>query len=254
MAHSNLQCFVECTTPTVRSQFLPKTSVWSLNQHWQPLGGSDPVEYFTLEDLWDCYDEWSAYGAGAPLRLSNHETVVQYYTPFLSAIQIYTEKSVNLRNAREDLYLESETDSTSGDSEEGRLSRSNSNGSNRMWDSEDSGTDQDVDLKEKRGLGKLYFQYFENSSPHLRLPLKDMINKLAEEYPGLNSLRSIDLSPASWMSVAWYVLHFDIHFRKLIEDPFIRLFLTMNSSLLLECLYFSYVSGALMNCSNMICC
>lgn len=30
------------------------------------------------------------------------------------------------------------------------------------------------------------------------------INGLAQRYPGLMSLRSVDLSPASWMSVAWY--------------------------------------------------
>lgn len=30
------------------------------------------------------------------------------------------------------------------------------------------------------------------------------INGFAERYPGLMSLRSVDLSPASWMAVAWY--------------------------------------------------
>jgi len=29
------------------------------------------------------------------------------------------------------------------------------------------------------------------------------INGLAQRYPGLMSLRSVDLSPASWMAVAW---------------------------------------------------
>jgi len=29
------------------------------------------------------------------------------------------------------------------------------------------------------------------------------ITGLAERYPGLMSLRSVDLSPASWMAVAW---------------------------------------------------
>lgn len=31
------------------------------------------------------------------------------------------------------------------------------------------------------------------------------ISSLAQRYPGLMSLRSVDLSPASWMAVAWYV-------------------------------------------------
>jgi hypothetical protein len=52
------------------------------------------VEYFTLGDLWDCYDEWSAYGAGTQVVLSSGETIRQHYVPYLSAIQIYSHKSV----------------------------------------------------------------------------------------------------------------------------------------------------------------
>nr|GMC76926.1 uncharacterized protein LOC109188307 [Ipomoea batatas] len=33
------------------------------------------------------------------------------------------------------------------------------------------------------------------------------INSLAQRYPGLMSLRSVDLSPASWMAVAWYPIY-----------------------------------------------
>lgn len=51
------------------------------------------MEYFTLGDLWNCYDEWSAYGAGVPVFLNNEETLVQYYVPYLSAIQIFTSSS-----------------------------------------------------------------------------------------------------------------------------------------------------------------
>lgn len=81
----------------------------------------------------------------------------------------------NLRTGIEELFLESETESMSSDNEEGRLSRTNSNSSNRMWDSDDSGTDQDVELKIKKPLGKLYCQYFDYSSPHQRLPFRDMV-------------------------------------------------------------------------------
>lgn len=42
--------------------------------------------------MWDCYEEWSAYGVGVPLTLNN-QSVIQYYTPYLSAIQIYTVQS-----------------------------------------------------------------------------------------------------------------------------------------------------------------
>ncbi len=46
--------------------------------------------FFSLGDLWDSFDEWSAYGAGVPLILNGYENVVQYYVPYLSALQLYT--------------------------------------------------------------------------------------------------------------------------------------------------------------------
>lgn len=40
--------------------------------------------------------------------------------------------------------------------------------------------------------------------PDALLVLYFQVNGLARRYPGLMSLRSVDLSPASWMAVAWY--------------------------------------------------
>lgn len=49
--------------------------------------------YFVLGDLWESFREWSAYGAGVPLVLNDNDndSVVQYYVPFLSGIQIYAQ-------------------------------------------------------------------------------------------------------------------------------------------------------------------
>lgn len=49
--------------------------------------------YFILNDLWESFKEWSAYGAGVPLVLNGGDSVVQYYVPYLSGIQIYGEAS-----------------------------------------------------------------------------------------------------------------------------------------------------------------
>ena len=49
--------------------------------------------YFVLGDLWESFKEWSAYGAGVPLILNESNSVVQYYVPYLSAIQIYGDPS-----------------------------------------------------------------------------------------------------------------------------------------------------------------
>lgn len=207
---SNLECFLECTTPTVSSQMLPKSCIRDLNSLWQPVE-KEMVEYFTLRDLWDRYDEWSAYGAGAPIVLNSGETVVQYYAPYLSAIQIYTSKSfTNFRSLREESDVgEFESDSWSDDSESGKLSRSLSNNSSRGWDaaSEDSCFDQEGFWPMRDRIGYVYAEYFEKCAPYGRIPLMDKINELSRTHPGLMSFKSFDISPASWMAVSWYPIY-----------------------------------------------
>ncbi|RAL45334.1 hypothetical protein DM860_014744 [Cuscuta australis] len=204
---SNLEWFLNCTTPIPKSQFLPKSETGSLNRLWHPVE-REGCEYFTLADLWSCYDEWSVYGAGVPLCLDNGETIVQYFVPYLSALQIFTSSaSLNSLNClREESVSSCETrdsysDSLSEESESDKLSR---------WDgssSEEGNPEHDSLLQANSRLGYLYFQYFERSTPYGRVPLMDMISGLAQRYPGLMSLRSVDLSPASWMAVAWYPIY-----------------------------------------------
>ncbi|OVA10763.1 Protein of unknown function DUF789 [Macleaya cordata] len=203
--HSNLECFLDCVTPTVPSQHLPKSCIRDLNSLWNPQN-KEIIEYFTLGDLWDSYDEWSAYGTGAPVVLNNGETVVQYYVPYLSAIQLYTSKS--LANLSSD-HAEFETDSWSDDSEGEKLSRSLSNNSSKFWDamSEDSSFEHEPAWPMRDRLGFLYHQYFEMSAPYWRVPLMEKVTEMARTYPGLMTLRSVDLSPASWMAVAWYPIY-----------------------------------------------
>ncbi|CAN1123866.1 hypothetical protein LINPERHAP2_LOCUS2071 [Linum perenne] len=207
---SNLDCFLNFTTPVVESHFLPKSEIRNLNRLWHPWE-RETVEYFTLSDLWSCYDEWSAYGAGVPISLNNNgETLVQYYVPYLSAIQIFTSNpSVvnNLSRYREETESGDgetrdsfSTDSCSDESESEKLCR---------WDgcsSEELEQESNLWHLNDR-LGFLYCQYFERSTPYGRVPLMDKINGLARRHPGLMSLRSVDLSPASWMSVAWYPIY-----------------------------------------------
>lgn len=50
----------------------------------------DPVDSFCLGDFWKAYEEWSAYGVGVPIVLPCGESVMQYYFPSLSAIQVFT--------------------------------------------------------------------------------------------------------------------------------------------------------------------
>ncbi|KAK4769440.1 hypothetical protein SAY86_027590 [Trapa natans] len=201
---SNLDSFFRCTTPVVRSQFLSKTEMKSLNRLWYPWEREN-VDYFRLGDLWHSYGQWSAYGAGVPI-FTNGETLVQYYVPYLSGLQIFISTS-SLNSLREETELrdcevrDSCSDSWTDESQ-----------SEKMWrfdgsSSEDGGSEPDSPWPLNDRLGHLYFQYFEKSPPYVRVPLMDKINELAPRYPGLMSLRSIDLSPASWMAVAWYPIY-----------------------------------------------
>ncbi|CAN8239625.1 unnamed protein product [Cochlearia groenlandica] len=195
---TNLERFLLGVTPKPPSFSLPQQQ------------GKEEIEYFRLGDLWDCYDELSAYGFGSQVDLNNGETVTQYYVPYLSAIQIQTNKPAFIsRNHSE--VVESESSECWSDSEsEKLLSRSMSNDSSKTWDadSDDSVFDPDGTLLPPREkLGLLDFKYIEKDPPYKRVPLTDKINELAEKYPGLMTLRSVDMSPASWIAVAWYPIY-----------------------------------------------
>lgn len=177
--------------------------------------------------MWDLYDEWSAYGAGVPIVLNTGETVVQYYVPYLSALQIYTtndmRSSTNFRNVRDesdgDLEMRDSISDSCSDTESGNLSERSSsfrsdsyNSSERsgLWDvaSEDySLPDHDSMWHMHDRLGYLGLEYFEQAVPYARVPLMEKVHQLARGFPDLMSLKSTDLSPASWMSVAWYPIY-----------------------------------------------
>lgn len=205
--YSNLDCFLHCTTPVVPSEFLSKSEMRNLNKVWHPRE-RDSVEFFRLADLWNCYDEWSAYGAGVPIHLhSSGETLVQYYVPYLSALQILTSTpphSFSLReetDSRDGETRDSYSESCSDECESEKLSS--------KWDgsSSEDGSEQENLWQLSDKLGYLYCQYFESSTPYGRVPLMEKIQDLARRYPGLMSLKSVDLSPASWMAVSWYPIY-----------------------------------------------
>ncbi|GAQ86344.1 hypothetical protein KFL_002830210 [Klebsormidium nitens] len=56
-------------------------------QHWGASQAAPPP--FLLSDLWASLEEASAYGAGVPIVINGDEDVVQYYVPYLSAIELW---------------------------------------------------------------------------------------------------------------------------------------------------------------------
>ncbi|XP_076921479.1 uncharacterized protein LOC143582901 [Bidens hawaiensis] len=179
------------TTPLVTAQHFPKTSIKGWRNH-----EDDYHPYFLLGDLWESFKEWSAYGVGVPLVLNEHDSVVQYYAPSLSAIQLYVEPTApttSIRRAGED----SDYESSSGD---GSSYEAGGPAPVAIKDSDDV-----ADIRNPPGL--LVLEYFERAPPFQREPLASKISDLEFKFPELNTYRSCDLTQSSWLSVAWYPIY-----------------------------------------------
>lgn len=190
------------------------------------------MPYFNLGDLWTSFDEWSAYGAGVPLSLPSGETVVQYYVPYLSALQIYLRSGCSLfsktRRLGDDSDLsdtgdvkDNSSDSSCGNENEKAyrlaaiMKQSGADGysTGEACDTASCVSSETISSSEEGASegrdrhGDLVLEYFERSSPYGRAPLAGKISELAAGFPQLLSLHSNDLSSASWFSVAWYPIY-----------------------------------------------
>ncbi|KAK9106230.1 hypothetical protein Scep_023074 [Stephania cephalantha] len=220
-ALNNLDRFLESTTPSVAAHYLSTKRTRSCDVEYHP--------YFSLQDLWESFKEWSAYGAGVPFILNHSDSVVQYYVPYLSAIQIYgygdtLNTSTNLRRPGEDSDSDYYRDSSSDGSSDGELERN----FREHWTASylnrelpvrmDRLSLRDNPVAAQEGFSSddgeagnsrdcLLFEFLEQDPPYSREPLADKISVLARRFPALKMLRSCDLLPASWMSVAWYPIY-----------------------------------------------
>ncbi|XP_051209831.1 uncharacterized protein [Lolium perenne] len=197
----NLERFVAAVTLSVPARRRSKGG----GGGWRGFGADGQREklYFALGDLWEAYKEWSAYGAGVPLLLDGCDGVVQYYVPYLSAIQLYGDPAV--------LHSSSHNARHMMDDSDGDCHDSSSDGSSdyehvRVKHLSQEGFSSD-DGESLDNHGRLLFQYLEFDSPFCREPLSDKISSLSDRFPGLRTLRSCDLSPRSWMSIAWYPIY-----------------------------------------------
>ncbi|XP_068660693.1 uncharacterized protein [Aristolochia californica] len=201
---SNLDSFLLATTPTVPAQYFSKTSV----KGWR-ISDSECHPYFTLGDLWESCKEWSAYGAGVPLVLNGGDSVIQYYVPYLSAMQLYVNPSnaaATSRHLGDESDAESLRDSSSDcDSDPDKRVKHVGEEQNHM-ESHVRRLSR-FSLNDTVEMSSLDFEYLEHDSPYSREPLSDKISLLASKHHKLKTLRSCDLLPSSWMSVAWYPIY-----------------------------------------------
>ncbi|NP_001132686.1 uncharacterized protein LOC100194164 [Zea mays] len=203
----NLERFLEATTPVVASSSCSSKETangWGQRQS-DDADGSSP--FFALGDLWDSFKECSAYGTAVPLALNGcSDGVVQYYVPYLSAIQLYGALRRHIGPSR--------TGAEESDSDAERETSSSTNtlsAREEASESSTSGSEASGDEGEP-GPGswcqeRLLFEFLESEPPYQREPLADKICSLAQRFPELKTLRSCDLSPASWISVAWYPIY-----------------------------------------------
>ncbi|CAK8574011.1 unnamed protein product [Lathyrus sativus] len=218
---SNLERFLQSVTPSVHAQHLSKRNTRGFRTC-----SEEVPPYFVLGDLWESFREWSAYGAGVPLVLNDKDSVVQYYVPYLSGIQIYAQTSkpsVKSRQLGEDSDSDFRDSSSDGSSDcepargyreqrnlphlsddlshwMGRLSVRNQ----YTLPQDDFSSD---DGESVNSPGYLLFEYFERDTPYGREPLADKMMDLAFRFPQLLTLRSCDILSSSWISVAWYPIY-----------------------------------------------
>ncbi|TVU22014.1 hypothetical protein EJB05_31690 [Eragrostis curvula] len=200
----NLERFLEATTPVVASSSSAKES----KNGWRQQSGADePLPFFNLGDLWDSFRECSAYGTAVPIVLNGcRDEVVQYYVPYLSAIQLYGGFRLHVGPSRTGAE-ESDSDccqDTGSDLEHETSSSTNAFSAQETSESSSSSEDEGDSGNYHE---QLLFEFVEPESPYQREPLADKVSRLTKRFPELNTLRSCDLSPASWISVAWYPIY-----------------------------------------------
>uniref|UniRef100_A0A0D9V056 Uncharacterized protein n=1 Tax=Leersia perrieri TaxID=77586 RepID=A0A0D9V056_9ORYZ len=191
---TNLESFIASTAVRVPARRLPRTG---------SRGRGTAAPYYELADLWEAFAEWSAYGAGVPLLLNGTDGVVQYYVPFLSAIQLYAARPPPSSTCCLEVSDgDSAHDMSSESDHEQLIDQSFVNSISRDQDGFSSDDSESVNQETYP-----VFQYMEHDAPYGRQPLADMISLLASRFPGLRTYKSCDLLPSSWISVAWYPIY-----------------------------------------------
>uniref|UniRef100_A0A7N0TFV1 Uncharacterized protein n=1 Tax=Kalanchoe fedtschenkoi TaxID=63787 RepID=A0A7N0TFV1_KALFE len=98
--------------------------------------------------------------------------------------------------------------SWSDDNESEKVSRSTSNDdSSPTWEVHSNGTAENNSSLSSDKRGHPYLSYSEFASPFWRVPLYDKVLELAQTRPELMTLKSVELSPSSWMAVLWYPVY-----------------------------------------------
>ncbi|THU62658.1 hypothetical protein C4D60_Mb01t07400 [Musa balbisiana] len=198
----NLDRLLESTTPIVPARYFSKASA----RGWRNDDEMESQPYFFLRDLWESFKEWSAYGAGVPLVLNGSDSVVQYYVPYLSAIQLYVDTgAATLRSRRSaegndvNNYLDTSSEGSSGSEENHIRETSSSLGTTGHIGQGGYVNDKnDVCLKPTLPV----FEYFEKDPPYGREPLADKVRYPIYRIPTGPTLKDLDACFLTFHSLA----------------------------------------------------
>ncbi|KAL9683386.1 hypothetical protein QQ045_015208 [Rhodiola kirilowii] len=182
-----------------REEVLHESGIHGINTNWLPVG-DEHVPYFKLGDLWQGFDQASAYGVGSRVLFDNGDVVTQYYSPFLSAIQVFTNIPYASARCDSDILWSCENKSE-------KVSRSMSNNLSTNPEALPNGITENRSSQSNENRDYIYLNHCEFTSPFFRIPFYEKIMELAQSRPELMTLNSIELSPQSWLSVLWYPIY-----------------------------------------------
>ncbi|KAL8094490.1 hypothetical protein AgCh_036135 [Apium graveolens] len=164
---SNIDRLIEAVTPCVAAHYCAEVN----DREWRSReAGLQP--FYHLGDLWESLKEWSAFGAEVPLIIKGTDSVIQYYVPYLSGVQIYIDplkRVSNIKRTCEKSNVESLKETISGSSTDlnsQKLKKLSLKDKFPMNTSGGEGEISDVP-------GLLVFEYLEHEQPYSRRPLTD---------------------------------------------------------------------------------
>ncbi|KAD5316899.1 hypothetical protein R6Q59_032121 [Mikania micrantha] len=197
---TNLDSFLDSVTPIVPARKSLETDL-----NGQASREAEIHPYYCIGDLWESFQEWSAYGAGVPFLLDGIHRTTQYYVPYLSGIQLYIDPknspmTIRCLAEKEDVWCHDPDQQTN-------LLANGSSASLKM-----NSKMQQVLLRDDKtevcgSRGMLAFEFMERERPHTRKTLSDKASVLGSQFPELNNYRSCDISTSSWICVAWYPIY-----------------------------------------------
>ncbi|CAJ1969819.1 unnamed protein product [Sphenostylis stenocarpa] len=100
-SRSNLDRLLDALTPSVPAHSSCEPTMKGSKTGYSAANNGTGRLYIVLEDLWESYREWSAYGVEVPVSHDGGEDAKIYYAPSLSAIQLYAERRLEEDNSAE---------------------------------------------------------------------------------------------------------------------------------------------------------